>query len=70
MSRPTPSDLPALRAFLQAHAALIAEANRQKALESDVDMLLAYCSVIDQLQEAFDRLTRQISRLERAAVAA
>lgn len=59
------SDLPALRAVRDAYRAMLAEANRQKASETDVGMLLAYCTVIDQLHESFDRAGRQIARLER-----
>lgn len=53
-----------LRAARDAYRVLLAECNRQKASEHDLGMLLAYATVQDDLQASFDRLGRQLQRIE------
>lgn len=64
MSKYTHSDLPMLRSLRDAYRWAIDEANRQKAVENDIGMLMAYCCVIDELQGHFDRVGRALDRLE------
>jgi hypothetical protein len=54
-----------LRAVRDALRAMIAQANRLKALEADLVMLLAYATVLDDLQRQFDGVGRTLSKLER-----
>ena len=65
MSRLTHNDLPALRSSRDAYRDLIGAANNLKANETDVGMLIAYATVLDQLQADFDRCGRALSKLER-----
>ena len=59
------SDMPIVRSVRDAYRALIAEANRQKRIEDDPAILLAYATVLDDLHGKFDHLGKQLSRLER-----
>jgi hypothetical protein len=46
---------------------MIDTANAAKQEENDVGMLMAYASVLDELQGKFDGVGKQLSRLERSA---
>jgi hypothetical protein len=61
----THDDLPVLRSVRDATRRMLDAANKLKADESDIGMLIAYCSVIDYLQAEFDRVGRVLDRLEK-----
>lgn len=61
----THDDLPVLRSVRDACRRMLDAANKLKADESDIGMLIAYCSVIDYLQAEFDRVGRVLDRLEK-----
>ncbi len=63
----TVQDLPILRRLRDAYRQMIEAANAAKQEENDVGMLMAYASVLDELQGKFDGVGKQLSRLERSA---
>lgn len=69
MSQLRKADLPTLRSVRSALAGMIEAANRFKAAETDLGMLVAYATVLDDLQGQFDSVGRQLSKLERSPVA-
>lgn len=62
----TADQMPMLRTLREVHLQMIDTANKLKRDESDIGMLLAYGTVIDQLHDTADRLGRDLSRLERS----
>lgn len=67
MSRYTHDDMPFLRQTRDEYRQAIEKVNGWKALESSLKMLIAYATVVDTLQDAFDGLGRELTRLEKTA---
>lgn len=58
-----------LRSIREALRGLIAAANNLKSQETDLSNLVAYATVLDDLQGQFDRVGRKLSKLERSPIA-
>jgi hypothetical protein len=65
MRNPTSSDLPILRSLRDAYRKILDAANDLKKEENDAGQLLAICTIIDEVQDKFERVGKQLSRLER-----
>lgn len=58
-----------LRSIREALRGMIAAANNLKSQETDLSNLVAYATVLDDLQGQFDRVGRKLSKLERSPIA-
>lgn len=58
-----------LRSIREALRGLIAAANNLKSQQTDLLNLVAYATVLDDLQGQFDRVGRKLSKLERSPIA-
>lgn len=58
-----------LRSIREALRGLIAAANNLKSQQTDLPNLVAYATVLDDLQGQFDRVGRKLSKLERSPIA-
>lgn len=69
MQNPSFTDLPMLGSIREALRGMIAAANNLKSQETDLSNLVAYATVLDDLQGQFDRVGRKLSKLERSPIA-
>lgn len=67
MSRLSRSDLPMLHELRHAYSGMIDHANQIKSASNDVGQLLAFASVLDQLETERERVQRNIQKLRKLA---
>lgn len=67
MRKLTRDDLPWLIALRDAYKKILQAANEEKKGESDIGMLIAFATIIDETNEKLDRTRKDIARLDRAA---